>query len=151
MLDGYTPKASDIIAFYQKSKEALPNTVEVRYVRADRGFGSEEFFTALEADQVHYTVKLKMNSSLKERLAEGVLWHRIYFNGQRAIEVGSVSYRVKSWKTRRRIVLVRTTDFAECGQLQLFELWSYQAIATNLDWDSEDIWHFYNQRCTCEN
>ena len=29
-------------------------------------------------------------------------------------------------------------------------LWNYEAILTALDWDEEDIRHFYNQRCTTE-
>ncbi len=149
--NGYSPKASDSVSFYEKSKQALPDNVQLGYVRADRGFGSDEFLTALEDDQVGYTVKLRMNSSLKERLALGVLWQRIYFDGHRAIEIGSVSYQAKSWDSHRRIVLIRTTDYADNGQMRLFDLWNYQAIATNLDWEPEDIWRFYNQRCTSEN
>ncbi len=149
--NGYSPKASDAVSFYEQSKRAFPDDIILGYVRADRGFGSDEFLSALETDQVSYTVKLRMNSSLKERLALGVLWRRIYFDGSTVIEVGTVSYQAKSWDTRRRIVLIRSTDYADNGQLRLFDLWDYQAIATNLDWDPEDVWHFYNKRCTSEN
>lgn len=49
------------------------------------------------------------------------------------------------------VIVVRTTEYADSDQISLWEMWDYQAIATNLDWSGEDIWHFYNQRCACEN
>jgi len=149
--NGFSPNANDIVAFFQKTKEALPKDIKLQYVRADRGFGSDRFLKNLEEEDVGYTVKIRLHSSLRERIDRGVLWQRIYFDECKAIEVGTVAYQARGWDTRRRVVLIRTTEYADNGQLRLFDLWDYQTIATNLDWDPKDIWHFYNQRCNCEN
>lgn len=149
--NGYTHTANDIIAFYQKTEEALPAGTEIRHLRADRAFGSDIFLNTLAAGQVSYTVKLKLNPSLKRRLSEGALWERIHFDDHGAIEIGHISYKATTWTKHRRVIIVRTTEYADSGQISLREMRNYQAIATNLDWSGEDIWHFYNQRCTCEN
>jgi hypothetical protein len=149
--DGSTPSADGIVAFFHKTMEALPGNINLKYVRADRGFGSDRFMKTLEEEGVNYTIKVKLHSSLVERMERGVLWQRVYFDEHKVIEVGAVGYKAKSWDTSRRIVLIRTTEHATNGQQRLFDFWDYQAIATNLDWDPEDVWHFYNQRCNCEN
>src|SRR5699024_260647 len=121
------------------------------FVRADRAFPSNEFLTVLEKDQVGYAIKLKSSKNVKKRLVHGVLWKRIHCDDSYIIEVGSVKLKLYNWDTPRRVVFVRQTEYADTGQVHLFNLWDYQAIVTNLDWDPEDIWRFYNQRCTCEN
>jgi len=149
--DGSAPSANDIVAFFRKTLQALPKGINLKYVRADRGFGSDRFMKTLEEEGVKYTIKIKLYSSLVERMERGILWQRIYFDEHKVIEVGAVGYKANCWDTNRRIVLVRSTEYATNGQQRLFDLWDYQAIATNLDWAPEDIWRFYNQRCNSEN
>lgn len=148
---GHPPDADAKIAFYQKAKERLDRHAPVRFVRADRGFTSEQFLARLESDQVKYTLKLRMTPRLYDQLDLGVLWRRLPSHETVHIEVGTVSFRAGKWSRRRRVVLVRTR-FVDESQPALFAnlCWDYQAIVTNLDWDPEDIWHFYNHRCTSE-
>lgn len=54
---GHPPDAKAKIAFYREAKDRLFHHAPVRFVRADRGFTSEEFLSALEADEVGYTLK----------------------------------------------------------------------------------------------
>lgn len=63
----------------------------------------------------------------------------------------AVRFKASGWSKYRRVALIRTrvTDEIQPGLFPELR-WSYQAIVTNVDWDPEDVWHFYNQRCTCE-
>lgn len=93
-----------------------------------------------------------MTAGLKKRILHGVLWRLLPSDPSVRIEVGSVGFRADKWTKHRRIVLIRTRP-ADEPQLRLFPEydWEYEAIVTSLDWGEEDVWHFYNQRCTCEN
>ena len=148
---GHPPDAKAKIAFYREAKERLSHHAPVRFVRADRGFTSEEYLAALEEDEVGYTLKLRMTPGLSARLALGVLWHRLPSHESTEIEVGSIPFKASGWSKRRRVVLIRTRLVDE-SQPTLFAeyAWDYQAIVTDRDWAPEDVWHFYNQRCTSE-
>jgi hypothetical protein len=150
---GATPSAADVISFLKESIANLPSGVKVEYVRGDRGMTSEDVCAYLESKGIGYTLKMKMPSTLYSRISRGVLWHRLPNNDDTiVIEVGSVMYQATSWGKSRRVVLVRWRPvFKE--QQKLFEeySWHYEAIVTNLYWDAEEIWHFYNKRCASEN
>lgn len=148
---GKTPDSDEIISFYKQAKANLPKDVKLGHVRADRAFPSDDFLTVLEEDGVGYTIKLKASKRVKERLTHGILWKRIYSDDSFIIEAGSVKLKLYNWDAPRRVVFVRQSRYADAQQLHLFNLWDYQAIVTNTDWDPEDVWRFYNQRCTCEN
>lgn len=149
--NGMTCGSEEIVDFYFQTKRRLPQGVKIDHVRGDKGFSGHKFLEQLEKDKVHYAIKLKMTAGVKKQMSYGVLWKRIYGDHYQAIEVGSISLRLSSWDNRRRVILIRTTEYSDCGQLRLFDLWDYQAIVTNLDWSPVDIWQFYNQRATCEN
>ena len=148
---GSSPSGNEIVDFYKQAKQNLPDGVQLGYVRADRGFSADEFLCQLESDEVDYVIKIRSTSHVKRRQSEGILWNRIYMDDTRAIEVGSVNCRLSTWDKHRRLVFIRKTEYVNHGQLRLFDLWDYQVIVTNLDWSPEEIWHFYNQRATCEN
>lgn len=97
--------------------------------------------------------EVKMTSTLHDRFQRGVLWRQLPNDDiSNIVEVGSVMFKGTSWSKRRRVVLVRVRPAYE-PQLKLFieYSWRYEAIVTDLNWEPEDIWHFYNQRCSCEN
>jgi len=150
---GTTPSAEEIVSFIKESISNLPPGVKVEYVRGDRGMTSESVCAYLESKDISYTLKMKMPSTLYSRISRGVLWRRLFNEDDNiVIEAGSIMYQATSWIKRRRIILVRWRPAFE-QQQRLFEeySWHYEAIITNLDWDAEDIWHFYNTRCACEN
>lgn len=148
---GKMPDSDENIKVYRNAKANLPVGVKLGFVRADRAFPSDKFLSVLEKDQVGYAIKLKLSKNVKKRLSHGVLWKRIHCDDSYIIEVGSVKLQLHNWDRPRKVAFVRQTNYADTGQIRLFNLWDYQAIVTNLDWDPEDIWRFYNQRCTCEN
>lgn len=149
---GKSSNAEDKINFYRKAKAQLPADVPLRFVRADKEFTSEAFCCELESDGVGYALKLRMTSGVMARVSCGVLWTRIHSGDTVEIEVGSVGFKANGWTKHRRVVLIRTrhTNPAQPGLFPELS-WSYQAIVTDQTWDPEDVWHFYNQRATCEN
>lgn len=150
---GKTPSSDDVTAFIKESRSNLPSGVKLAYVRGDRGMTSEKVCAYLESEGIGYTLKLKMSSTLHSRVLRGIHWRRLPNDDDNiVIEVGSVMYQATTWSKRRRVVLVRIRPAFEQQQKLFAEYaWRYEAIVTDLDWAPEDIWHFYNQRCACEN
>ena len=134
--------------FYRQTIAQLPPRMHIWCVRLDRGFSGEETFGFLEKQGTHYVAKIKVTDRL---LRQPFKWQRIE-EGEEIVEVSSTYYQATSWQRPRRVVLVRRRE-ADPEQIALFEeaLWRYDAMATTLNWDEEDIWHFYNQRCPAEN
>ncbi|MGE5577042.1 MAG: transposase [Syntrophothermus sp.] len=61
--------------------------------------------------------------------------------------------QLAGWSQARHVAIIRRRPFEEPIPGTLFQelLWEYEAIVTNLDWEAEDVWHFYNQRGAAEN
>ncbi len=60
-------------------------------------------------------------------------------------------YQATSWESHDGVVIVRRLDIDPEEVLCADWLWEYEAIATTLDWSTEDIWHFCNYRGNAEN
>jgi hypothetical protein len=62
-------------------------------------------------------------------------------------------YKATQWKKARRIAVIRKAQMYDGEQTRLLlnTDWEYEAMATNLDWEPIDLWHFYNQCCCMEN
>lgn len=149
---GDTPNADDKVAFYNAAKEQLPKGCAVKYCRADRAFASEQLFSQLEKDGVKYAIKRRMTSSLMKHMNHYARWEMVWIDDYVEIDSASVNFRSNDWSKARRVVIIRTKRLAE-NAIVLFPeyTWEYEAIVTNLNWDGQDVWDFYNQRCTCEN
>lgn len=129
----------------------LPDGIETIYSRGDKGFGSENMYAACESKMIGYTIKMKRSNPLLKR-ALSRPWCRFY-EGTHIIEYTEFEYQAKGWSIPRRIVAVRTKEVVDEEQIELFpDLgWEYEWIVTNLLWEGEDIWRFYNHRCGMEN
>ncbi|MCL4517187.1 MAG: IS1380 family transposase [Firmicutes bacterium] len=139
--------------FYEECVCQLPSGVHIRFVRLDRGFRGEKVYLFLEDEaKVDYVAKLCWTSGLMERLSRGALWKRISCD-EEIIEVCQLRAQLADWSKDRHVVIIRRRPADEPVQGTLFRdlLWNYEAIVTNLDWEPEDVWHFYNQRGAAEN
>jgi hypothetical protein len=124
----------------------------IALVRGDRGYGNEKFMALLEGRSLPYILKVTPTRRLRawadalsyRPIGESVLGD--------VLEVGSGLYQAGDWSRARRVVVVRerSTEPAEGLLLDLPVVLDEQFIATTLDWDEEDIFHSYNQRCTLE-
>jgi len=151
---GTTPSGEEQAAFWRRTRQQLPPGVRPRFVRADRGFGSEAFVSALEEDGVGYVVKIRLDARLEGCIRQGLVWKRLFSEDPAVeMEAASVAFRLRHDAPLRRVVLVRTRPLEEPAQRVLFEedRWDYEAMVTNLPWDEEDVWRFYNRRCASEN
>lgn len=147
---GSASNSTDFEDFYNETKKLLPTGIKPSYVRMDSGFAGERVYGPLEEDEVGYVGKLKMTDRLRRHAASHP-FKRVEYT-DKIVEVTSFYYKATTWKKKRRVVIVRTRDPHDNQLLLSDEFgWDYRAMVTNLDWDGEDIWRFYNQRCGSEN
>lgn len=136
--------------FYAAMKRQLPQGVQIRAVRMDKGFTGEKVFQTLEQDERDYVIKLKWTKRLEERVPD-LAWQCITQSDQEHCDVASLFYQATSWEKPRRVVIVRRLDIDPEEVICADWFWEYEAIVTTLNWSGEDIWHFYNHRGNAEN
>jgi len=146
-----TVSAEMAIEAYQQSRKALGARTKRLRLRADSAFFSEEFFCELEQDKVSYFVVAVVARPLQREVV-GLEYRQL--DDEWAIT--ELQYQARSWKRPRRMVVIRERldpDHKQAQQPVLFQCdrYAYQVIVTNTDWKPEDVWHFYNHRCCCEN
>jgi hypothetical protein len=149
---GNTGASSDFTTFFNELLGNLPRRTTIGYMRWDAGFGGEDIYQIAERNaKKGYVGKIKLFKDLIDH-SECFTWRRIEYTNT-IIEVKSFNHQAKSWSKPRRIVMVRYRSADDDSiQLKFSDLdWQVAALVTNLDWDEEDIWHFYNQRCCQEN
>jgi len=131
--------------------QSLPENIQTILSRGDKGFGSEKMYAACESKMIGYTIKMKKSNPLL-KLALSRPWCRFH-EGTHIIEYTEFEYQASGWSIPRRIIAVRTKEVVEEEQMQLFPEygWEYEWIVTNLLWEGENIWRFYNHRCGMEN
>lgn len=133
---------------------ALYPGVTVNFIRMDAGFAGEEVYAEAQKLAKHgYVAKIKQFPALMGK-AKLFPWRRVEFTDF-VVEVKSFNYQAVDWSKTRRIVMIRYRPAhiePQNGQMKLNELdWKQAAMVTELDWAAEDVWHFYNQRCSQEN
>ncbi|MEK4005505.1 IS1380 family transposase [Paenibacillus sp. FSL H3-0333] len=124
----------------------------VQYARFDKGFGGEDFYSLWEERQIGYVGKIKWTKRLAAEVAACPYWTR-YVDEDWILEGLTLWYPATSWTKSRRVAVIRKAKVIQDDQacLLLDTDWEYEAMVTNLDWESIDLWRFYNQRCCMEN
>lgn len=146
-----TISARRAIAVYRASRKTLPEGMRRLRLRADAGFFSHEFVSALEKDKVLYCLAARTNERMK-REVPGLQYEAL---GDKWA-VAEYWYQGDKWARARRIIVVRERlDPKNPGSEQLTLMhvdgFAYQLIVTNSDWRPEAVWHFYNGRSRLEN
>jgi hypothetical protein len=150
---GNTVSGSGLCGWFREllSGQALQGR-QIELVRGDRGYGSGEFLDLLESRGLPYIVKLGATQPLRA-WALGLAYREI---GETAagdvLEVGSGMYQAAAWGRPRRVVVVRERSReVPPGQLIPLPVISEERfLVTSTDWDAEEVFHSYNQRCTAE-
>ena len=158
---GNTVSSSDFVEFLEESWQVVPKRFKRKrkglckvLSRMDSGYESEKILSWLEEHGVGYVTKMTMRGSI---------WSEIFFlpgshyrkinteAGQ--IEVCSFFYKRMSWSRARRVVVVRWQDEMNRAQTNLFDPlgYTYSVFVTDMDWDEEDIYRFYDKRADVEN
>ena len=79
--------------------------------------------------------------------------YRKIITGVGEVEVCSFRFKRKAWSKERRVVMVRWKDEVDRAQTKLFDAlgYTYSFFITNLKWDEQDIYRFYDKRADIEN
>ena len=115
----------------------------LRYFRGDAAFANPEMYRYLEAEGYFYTIRLKGNQILDDKVKH-LLTRPVGRPPKKPIvRYHSFRYQAASWKIPRRIVAK-----IEWHAGELFARVNY--IVTNLRWKSSNVVKFYNKRGTAE-
>jgi len=138
-------------AAYRAARRALPRSIRRLRLRADSGFYSHEFLTALEKDKVVYCIAARTVEPLQCKLP-GLPYREL----DDKWAVCEYWYTGHKWPRPRRMIIVRERlepENRRSQDLTLFhcEGYAYQVIVTNATWSPETVWHFYNDRSRAEN
>ncbi|MEW9674495.1 IS1380 family transposase [Ammoniphilus sp. 3BR4] len=148
---GNTHSSTGVIDFANETLDFLSSNRNVQYVRFDKGFGGEDFYSFWENKKIGYVGKLKWTDRLKNEVAKCRYWKR-FVDEDVIIEGITMVYKATSWKKSRYVIVIRKAPRYNEDQFQFYDFfWEYEAIVTNLPWEPIDIWRFYNQRACMEN
>lgn len=158
---GDTVSCTDFVSFLDESWEVIPKRFKGKrkglckvLTRLDGGYESEEVFSWHEEHGVGYVNKMTMR---------GNFWWKVFCIPQSnyrkidtdagEVEVFSFQFKRDSWSKQRRVVVVRWKDEMDRAQTNLFDPlgYTYSVFITNLNWDEEDIYRFYDKRADVEN
>jgi len=158
---GNTVSSTDFLDFLDESWEVVPKRFKRKrkglckvLSRMDSGYESEDIFSWHEERGIGYVSKMTMR---------GNFWLKIFciprsnyrkINTEAGeVEVFSFHFKRDSWSKHRRVVVVRWKDESNRSQTNLFDAlgYTYAAFVTDLDWDEEDIYRFYDKRADVEN
>lgn len=140
------------VEFMSEALAKLPSTFLLHAVRADSGFFSDEFLTALEQRRLSYAVAVRVRRDIQNLIRSVTEWTP----GQdQRHEFGELVYQSSPRKTARRIVVIRQRERTGRNtpgkQLFLIPGYVFHVIVTNLTLSPEQVWKFYNGRANCEN
>jgi len=158
---GNTVSSTDFVDFLDESWEVVPKRFKRKrkglckvLSRMDSGYESEDTFSWHEQRGIGYVSKMTMR---------GNFWLKIFcvprsnyrkINTEAGeVEVFSFQHKRNSWSKHRRVVVVRWKDESNRSQTNLFDAlgYTYAVFVTDLDWDEEDIYRFYDKRADVEN
>lgn len=161
LLPGNSVACTDFVQFLERSWEVIPKRFKRKrrglckvLTRMDSGYESEEVIRWNEDHGVGYVIKMSMRGDIWGEIlstAEGMYNKRMTEAGE--IEFSSFLFQRSGWSRARRVVVVRWRDDADRAQTSLFDHWGYTycVFVTNLHWDEEDIYRFYDKRADVEN
>ena len=158
---GNTVSSTDFLDFLDESWEVVPKRFKRKrkglckvLSRMDSGYESEDIFSWHEERGIGYVSKMTMRGNfwLKLFCIPRSNYRKINTEAGE-VEVFSFQFKRDSWSKHRRVVVVRWKDESNRSQTNLFDAlgYTYAAFVTDLDWDEEDIYRFYDKRADVEN
>jgi len=144
--DAYTGNGAG--EFFIETDQRLPEACGNYVVRADSGFFSDDFLTAIEAAGRDYLVKVKLKNLGK--LLGGQDWQRI--PGEPATEYCEFSHRCGGWECPREFVAIRTlTEVRSEGLLFPHYIYHQACYCSTLEEAPLELHRLYRDRGECEN
>ena len=129
----------------------LPEGLTIPSIRADSGFGIEDFLKKVEDKKFAYAIAARFTKGLKNEVAKVETWREL----EPGIAVAETIFQAQGWSVARRVVLVRQRtqdkDFVRGRELFDDPAYAYQAILTNRPDAPEEVWRFYRKHADIEN
>jgi hypothetical protein len=159
---GNTVCATDFVSFLKESWQVIPKRFRKRrrgslckvLARMDSGYAGEKTLAWLEKQGIGYVVKMKMRRDLRVEVLS-LPWKAYTREETDAgpIEFCSLPWKSGCWSRSRRLVIVRWGLNSDRAKTDLFDVlgYTYAVFVTNLDWDEQDIYRFYDKRADVEN
>jgi hypothetical protein len=159
---GNTVSSTDFVSFLDECWQVIPKRFKRRregalckvLSRLDSGYEAEEIFVWHEGHGVGYVVRMTMKGDIWGTVMNlPTTKYRKLETEAGPIELCSFLYRRPSWSRSRRVVVVRWQDEMDRAQTNLYDAlgYTYGIFVTNLDWDEQDIYRFYDKRADMEN
>jgi hypothetical protein len=153
---GDTSSANNFLSFLEDTLSKLKNKT-VSLIRLDSGFFQSDILDYLETKKMDYIIAAKFTHPIQRVIQASTNWIVL----DAGIEICEQIYQSDSWKTSRRIVIVRQKikdrPKAPGKQLSLFseeEIYNnyrYSAYVTNMRLAPAEIWRLYRGRANAEN
>jgi len=148
---GNTSSARGADLFLEETLALLPPGIQIPFLRADSGFGIEEFLKKVEEKKFIYAISARFTKGLKNQVAQITNWRVL----EPGIEVSETLFQAQGWSRARRVVLIRQRtqdrDFVRGRELFDDPAYVYQAILTNRIDAPEEVWRFYRKHADIEN
>jgi hypothetical protein len=159
---GNTICATDFVSFLEESLQVVPKRFRKRrrgslckvLVRMDSGYAGRNTLAWLEKQGIGYVVKMPMKRDLRVEVMS-LPWslYRTEETDAGPVELCSLLWKRACWPRARRLVIVRWGEQTDRAATDLFDVlgYTYAVFVTNLDWDEQDIYRFYDKRADIEN
>jgi hypothetical protein len=148
---GNSGSARGVSGFLAEALARLPDGFVIEALRADAGFFVREFLEELERRHLPYAIAVRMNKLVQHAIVGLTDWQPV----DHGLEVAETRYLAASWKSSRRMVVVRERirERPDAKGRRLFDLpgYTFHTIVTTLERPAIEVWRFYNGRADCEN
>ena len=148
---GDTHCANGSVEFIKELTSMLPYGLRDITLRSDSGFFSDELLNYLEKVRFNYIIFVKNYATIIRKVI--TIKEDAYKPFKDSSEIAVFHYRLKSWSTKRKFIVVRKLRQYVDSQQDLFgtDKYSYQLYVTNLVGDAKQLVHFYHKRGDAEN
>jgi len=153
---GDTSSANNFLSFLEDTLSKLKNKT-VSLIRLDSGFFQANILDYLEQTTKNYIIAAKFTQPIQRVINASSSWVLL----DDGIEICEQMYKSDSWKSPRRMVVVRQQikirPKAPGKSLSLFpedevhRNYRYSAYVTNLEFAAAEIWRMYRGRGDAEN
>lgn len=153
---GNTASSNNFLAFLDDTLSKLKNKT-IGLIRLDSGFFQSDILDYLEEKVMDHVVAVKFTQPIQRLVQSSTNWVIL----DTGIEICEQIYQSESWKTPRRIVIVRQRlkdrpktpgkQLSLFAEEEVYKNFRYSAYVTNMKLPAAEIWRLYRGRGDAEN
>jgi len=153
---GDTSSSNNFLAFLEDTLSKLKNKT-VSLIRLDSGFFQSNILDYLEEKKMNFIIAAKFTHPIQRVIQASSNWIVL----DTGIEICEQFYKSDSWKTARRIIIVRQKiqdrpkvpgkQLSLFSEEEIYKSYRYSAYVTNMAFAPAEIWRLYRGRANAEN